>query len=125
MSMTAAQYARLAAIQSRLFDVLGDECDPDCWPGAGIAPTAWDRDTRGDRYWHKKNAAATMSLITRAQSIFKAELDNARRGSGAETDDDNPMLEPAEVTPGFDIDKDIARFEAQAMRAIEAAAARK
>ncbi len=125
MSMSAAQYLKLSAIQSKLFDVLAVEADPDNWPGAGMLSKAMDRATRGDSYWAKRNAAATMSLIQRAQSIFKSELDNVRRRIGVDEDDETVQLpEVAEITPSFDLDKDIASFEKQAMTAIQSAARR-
>lgn len=122
-TMTSAQYARLAAIQSQLFDVLADECDPTNWPGAGRKPNAWDQQTRGDRYWSKKNAAATMSLIARAQQIFRAELTGYRRSPhGEDETDDTALPEPAMAAGEVDIDKEISRYERDAAKAIERAA---
>ena len=59
------QYEKLQALSERLTDTFLEEGDPDRWPGHGIEVAAMDKQTRGDRYWCKKNAVATLSLIDR------------------------------------------------------------
>lgn len=121
ITMTADQFHRLSAIQSKLFDVLAVESDPDDWPGAGLKPNAWDQQTRGDRYWSKKNAAATMSLIARAQQIFRAELTAIRHQPDPDASDETILGEPAMAGGDVDIDKEISRFERAAAKAIDRA----
>lgn len=61
--MRLDQEKRLADLEESLVDVFLDEADPRLWPGYGTPIADMDKDTRGDVYWTKKNAAATMVLI--------------------------------------------------------------
>jgi len=63
--MRQDQFERLQQLEERLIDVAIEEADPDQWPGKGVAVAAMDQQTRGDRYWVKKNAVATISLAQR------------------------------------------------------------
>jgi hypothetical protein len=63
--MRQDQYNRLQALEEKLIDFAIEEADPDKWPGHGVAVGAMDQQTRGDRYWCKKNAVATISLAQR------------------------------------------------------------
>jgi hypothetical protein len=63
--MRQDQFERLQQLEERLIDVAIEEADPDKWPGKGVAVAAMDQQTRGDRYWVKKNAVATISLAQR------------------------------------------------------------
>lgn len=67
--MRQDQYEKLQALTEKLTDVFLTEADPDKWPGAAVAPTSWDQQTRGDRYWMKKNAAATLTVIMRTTNL--------------------------------------------------------
>lgn len=106
--MRQDQYEKLQALSEKLTDVLINEIDPAVWPGHGIAPNAMDRDTRGDRYWCKKNAAATLSALTRLHTII---------GQVQRTAPPDPEVGEEET----DIEKEIATAEAEALRAIDAA----
>ena len=77
--MRQDQYERLQALQEKLIDALIQEMDPEKWPGAGLDPASMDQQTRGDRYWVKKNAAATQSVVMRNANL----IDVARRQSAA------------------------------------------
>jgi hypothetical protein len=82
--MRQDQFERLQALTEKLTDALIQEMDPEAWPGAGILPASMDQQTRGDRYWCKKNAAATLTLIMKNTSL----IDVARRqtaGGGGST----------------------------------------
>lgn len=68
--MRADQYEKLQDLAEKLTDAFIAEADPDKWPGAGLGPAAMDQQTRGDRYWCKKNAAATLSVIVRTTSLI-------------------------------------------------------
>ncbi len=68
--MRQDQYAKLQDLAEKLTDAFIAEADPDQWPGAGLTPTTMDQQTRGDRYWAKKNAAATLSVIVRTTSLI-------------------------------------------------------
>jgi hypothetical protein len=109
--MRQDQYEKLQGLAEKLTDVLVNEVDPDGWPGRGIALSAMDRDTRGDLYWCKKNAAATLSTLTRLHTLIGTVQRVAPPDPEAATDD-------------TDIEKEIATAEAEALRAIDAASRR-
>lgn len=68
--MRTDQYQKLQDLSEKLTDVVVDELDPESWPGAGTQLHELTREARGDRYWCKKNAAATLSLLTKMQSLL-------------------------------------------------------
>lgn len=70
MTMRQDQYERLQALSEKLTDVLLHEAEPEKWPGHGLDPGAMDQKTRGDRYWCKKNAVATISLAQRVGALI-------------------------------------------------------
>ena len=70
--MRQDQYERLQALEEKLLDVFLVEADPDEWPGAGMKMAAMDAQTRGDRYWVKKNAAASGILVNRVGGMISA-----------------------------------------------------
>lgn len=63
--MRPDQIQRLKELQEKLAEVVLHEADPDNWPGEGTPMDQWSREERGDRYWCKKNAAATFALLER------------------------------------------------------------
>lgn len=63
--MREDQARKLAALTERLADAVIKEADPWTWPGANVEPAQWTQAERGDRYWHKKNAAASLTLLTK------------------------------------------------------------
>lgn len=68
--MRQDQYERLQALEEKLTEVLLTEADPEKWPGHGLEPAAMDQQTRGDRYWCKKGAVATISLTQRVCALI-------------------------------------------------------
>lgn len=68
--MRQDQYEKLQALTEKLTDAFISEADPDVWPGHGVAIAVMDQQTRGDRYWCKKNAAATLSVIVRTTNLI-------------------------------------------------------
>lgn len=80
--MRQDQFERLQELTEKLTDVFLDEATPDKWPGAGVEPTSWDQQTRGDRYWMKKNAAATLTVIMKTNSLVGV-IQNRSAGGGA------------------------------------------
>ena len=105
--MREDQYLKLQALSEKLVDVFLEEADPAEWPGAGFKIAAMDSQTRGDRYWTKKNAAATAILVTRVESMIGAT-------QGRETtlgqDDDGEQRQ---------LDAEIASAEKQAMKLLD------
>lgn len=71
--MRPEQVERLAKIEEDLVDIFTTECEPKKWPGMASV------QERGDRYWHKKNALATLQLVGRIQTVLR----DARPDSGA------------------------------------------
>jgi hypothetical protein len=61
--MTPDQRIRLLALSEKLADVAISELDPDAWPGADVELADWTQQIRGDRFWSKKNGAATLMLL--------------------------------------------------------------
>jgi hypothetical protein len=64
------QFERMQSLAEKLTDVVIDEANPDEWPGKDTKLIELTRDQRGDRYWCKKNAAATLSLLTKMHSLL-------------------------------------------------------
>jgi len=63
------QVQRLQALSERLGEVVINEVDPHQWPGAEKTLAELTQQERGDRYWCKKNAAATMTLLLKVVNI--------------------------------------------------------
>lgn len=64
------QLTRLISLEEKLVDMFLEEADPQQWSGAGIQIAAMDKQTRGDRYWCKRNAAATGALAVRVADMI-------------------------------------------------------
>lgn len=67
--MTPEQMQKLQELEGKLVDVVLTEADPDTWPGAGKELKSLDKGERGDRYWSKKNASASMALLMKVYSL--------------------------------------------------------
>ncbi|MBJ2303526.1 MULTISPECIES: hypothetical protein [unclassified Pseudomonas] len=63
------QITRLQALSERLGEVVITEVDPSNWPAADKLPAELTQEERGNRYWCKKNAAATMTLLLKVVNI--------------------------------------------------------
>ncbi len=92
--MRLDQIAKMQVLSEGLAEVVIDEADPATWPGAGKPGAELTKEERGDRYWSKKNAAATMTLLVKVMSITGMLH---RTGGEAPTDDAAQELD-AEVT---------------------------
>lgn len=80
--MRADQIQRLKDLEEKLAEVVLEEADPDLWPGAGYSIADMSKDERGDRYWCKKNAAASFALLDRTISLVRdAESVNPLTGN--------------------------------------------
>lgn len=107
--MRLDQIATMQVLSEGLADVVLHEADPRNWPGAGQPLGELSQKDRGDRYWCKKNAAATMTLLVKVMSI-------------------TGMLARANAQPGTDdvakeLDDEVAQAEQQAMALLERAQA--
>lgn len=68
--MRPDQLQRLQELSEKLADVVLEEADPAEWPGANTPLASLSQQERGDRYWSKKNAAATFALLERTTSLL-------------------------------------------------------
>jgi hypothetical protein len=68
--MRQDQFTKLQTLSEKLIDVAIDEADPANWPGSGWKPNELTKEQRGDRYWCKKNAVSTVSLIERINRMI-------------------------------------------------------
>jgi hypothetical protein len=109
--MRQDQYERLQSLHEELADVFIGEADPKKWPGAGLAPAALDSKTRGDRYWSKKNAVATIALMMRITGLTALVQQAGTGGGAAAVTDENDQL-----------DQDVKDAEKQAAKLLDAVA---
>lgn len=79
--MTPKQLEQLAALESKLVDVFLDECKPEQWP------TMDSEKGRGDRYWVKKNARATLVIIGQIDRLLADNRGAAKPGAREPEDD--------------------------------------
>lgn len=107
--MRADQYERLQALSEQLTDVFLEEADPEKWPGAGVALQSIDKATRGDRYWSKKNAAATVMLIGRVENLVGTIQQDSNQGHGAASVSDTES----------ELDQEIAAAEKEAAKLLD------
>jgi len=111
--MRQDQYERLQALTEKLTDAFLSEADPDVWPGHGVAIAAMDQQTRGDRYWCKKNAAATLSVIIRTNTLVGFIQQRSAAGAAGGV----PTPEQAAEETGLDADVKAAEKEASKLLA--------
>jgi len=76
--MRPEQIKQLADIEEQLVDVFVEECKPEGWP------MMEDKESRGDRYWHKKNAIATLTIVGRIQTVLR-DVRTTEGDSGGKT----------------------------------------
>lgn len=107
--MRADQIARLKDLSEKLADVVLEEADPDLWPGSGVTPADMTQEERGNRYWCKKNAAATFALLERTQSLLTDASELDPRGQ--------PHVRP-------ELEAEIAAAEKRAAKSVEQALAK-
>lgn len=110
--MRQDQYLRLQELTEKLTDVFLEEADPDKWPGAGIAPASMDQQTRGDRYWCKKVAAGTITLIMKTASL-QGRIQMGGAEGGAPDAEEKPEAEDDSL------EAEIARAEREAQKMLD------
>lgn len=105
--MRQDQYERMMALEEKLVDVFLDEANPEIWPGTAIPVDQQDKMIRGDRYWHKKNAVATLALINRLnilQGVVQRNTSNQAPGTKVQEEGES------------DLDKEVNAAEKEAAR---------
>lgn len=111
--MRQDQIERLRELSEKLADVVLEEADPETWPGAGQPLADITQEERGNRYWCKKNAAATFSLLERTHSLLTDCLDPHRQRDPAQEADIDRQIKAREK----DAEKTLARVMAKAKAA--------
>jgi len=73
--MREDQIERLRELEEKLLDVYLDEADPANWPGfeSLVDGEPLTKQQRGDRYWEKKNAIATVALAFETRKLLVNE----------------------------------------------------
>lgn len=90
--MRQDQFEKLQKLEEELTDVFLQEADPKLWPGAGVTPANMEAQTRGDRYWCKKNAVATIAMMTRIGNLT-GMIQRAAAGIEPDADDKGDSLD--------------------------------
>jgi hypothetical protein len=83
--MRKDQIERLNDLAEQIGEVFLEEADPATWSGAGLPLADMDKDTRGGRYWDKKNAIQTGTLLARVLDL--AERDSRSLDTKMDEDD--------------------------------------
>lgn len=110
--MRQDQFEKLQTLSERLTDVFLGEAEPAKWPGAAIEPGNMDQQTRGDRYWCKKNAVATLSLVERVNRLIgQTQAASAGDPGGAGVRDDDQDED--------NLDADIRQAEKEASKLLD------
>lgn len=110
--MRQDQYERLQSLSEKLTDVFLNEAEPGKWPGHYIEPGNMDQQTRGDRYWCKKNAVATLSLVDRVNRLIGETQAASMGGTGG------AAVTDAEPDDGS-LDADIRQAEKEATKLLD------
>lgn len=108
--MRQDQFEKLQELSEKLTDVVLVEADPETWPGAGWKPNELTKEQRGDRYWSKKNAVATLSLIGRIH-----QLTDAVRAASADGGADAGAV----TNPEEELDAEIDSAEKEAAKLLD------
>ncbi|EAM6080673.1 hypothetical protein CDJ04_07135 [Salmonella enterica] len=97
---------RLTNLSDKLTNVVIEEADPDNWSGSKKPVKELTKDERGDRYWDKKNAAASLTLLIKVCSLIGMQ---SRGATGENADDDDD----------FGLAQQVAKAEKEAAAIIE------
>lgn len=122
--MNEQHETRLADLAEKLADVFLDEANPAAWPGAGKTHTEQTKDERGDRAWVVKTANQVGLLFARALEL-RARVKWQRKADEGEENPREPLMAPDGMGGAEDPERNIERFEADATRFLERAAARR
>lgn len=82
--MRKDQVVRLQGLAEEIADVFIEEADPRSWTGSGQPLSDMAVEARGNRYWDKKNAIQTGTLLARVLDL----RDRENRPDVAPEDDD-------------------------------------
>jgi len=111
--MRQDQYEKLQELTEKLTDAFIGEADPAVWPGHGVEIAVMDQQTRGDRYWCKKNAAATLSVIVRTTNLIGIiQMRGAAGGAGG-------VAEPQQAQEEDSLDAEMKAAEKEASKLLD------
>lgn len=110
--MRQDQFERLTEYAEKLIDVLVQEMNPDNWPGSGVDPNKMDAQTRGDRFWAKKNPIATVTLAMKLNSLIDLTRRQTAGDGGAAAVDDHPEADDG-------LEGEVKRAEKEAAKFLE------
>ncbi|BDG86583.1 hypothetical protein [Citrobacter koseri] len=99
---------RLTALSDKLTDVVLEEADPDNWAGGNKRVNALTKQERGDRYWDKKNAAASLTLLIKVHSLI-----------GMQTRGGTPSDNPGQDDEAFALGQQVSKAEREAAEIIK------
>ncbi|EHA8559121.1 hypothetical protein JKC89_003746 [Salmonella enterica] len=107
MSEDNDYFSRLTALSGKLLDVAIEESDPDNWQSAGKPIKSLSTEERGNRYWDKKNAAGSLTLLIKVQSLI---------GMHSKA---KPLTKLGAEQPDDDFDNRIKRAEKEAEKILD------
>lgn len=81
--MRQDQFERLQALSDKLTDVVLTDADPAGWVGNGKLPKDLTQQERGDAYWCRKMAVATLSVLNRVAVLTDIVREQSNAGNGA------------------------------------------
>lgn len=110
--MRPDQIESLEKRAEELVDVFLAESDPGKWPGHGLEPHEMQSKDRGDRFWCKKDAAATLACAQRITTLV--EIVRKPAGPGEVPDDLSREIAAAQKEAERLMD-DAARTSAKAL----------
>ncbi len=109
--MRQDQFERLLVLQEKIGDVVLVDANPENWTGNGALPKDLTKAERGDAYWCRKQAMATLSLLMRVVTLT-GQLQHANAPpppAAGQTPDESVGL----------LDKEIADAEAEAGKLLD------
>lgn len=107
--MNNDKYVRLKEIGEKLAETVIHDANPDNWAGTGKASKDMTQAERGDAYWSRKLAAASLSVLVRVYSVT-GMVERAVAGT----------TEPLAGEPGeTDLEKEVAAAERTANAILE------
>ena len=113
--MRQDQFEKLLTLSEKIADVVLVDANPEHWTGNGLLPKDLTKQERGDAYWCRKQAMASLSLLMRVHSLV---------GTVRAAGDVGPGTTPGEGAPDENegqLDQEIAAAELEAGRLLDKA----
>lgn len=97
--MRQDQYVKMQALSEEIADQAIMDMNPKNWDGYGQAPKDLSKEDRGNAYWCRKMAVATIAVLTRV-AVLKNTVSAGRA--------------PDSVEDESSLDEEIAKYESEA-----------